>query len=169
MAGRVLSFKQYVGGADNVQVIEMFPKSQKTFSYNFADQDVSGYTFSLDYQSIMLDSVAYDNITGNVNFTSTSVTGYFDNYASANASTYINTASAASGIVSLTIPENRYSGNILPNARSNVVMTVASFEWETDDTPVQKELHRWAIIERWEPQVTPGDPAENTSPAFIAL
>ena len=169
MAGRVLSFKQYVGGADNVQVIEMFPKSQKTFSYNFADQDVSGYTFSLDYQSILLDSVAYDNLTGNVNFTSTSVTGYFDNYTSANASTYINTASAASGIVSLTIPENRYSGNILPNARSNVVMTVASFEWETDDTPVQKELHRWAIIERWEPQVTPGDPAENTSPAFIAL
>ncbi len=42
MAGRVLSFKQYVGGADNVQVIEMFPKSQKTFSYNFNDQDVSG-------------------------------------------------------------------------------------------------------------------------------
>ena len=169
MAGRVLSFKQYVGGADNVQVIEMFPKSQKTFSYNFADQDVSGYTFSLDYQSIMLDSVAYDNITGNVNFTSTSVTGYFDNYTSANASTYINTDNAATGIVHLTIPENRYSGNILPNARSNVVMTVASFEWETDDTPVQKELHRWAIIERWEPQVTPGDPAENTSPAFIAL
>ena len=92
-------------------------------------------------------------MTGNVNFTSTNVTGYFDNYTSANASTYINTADAASGVVTVTIPSNRYTGNILPNARSNVVMTVASLEWQTDDTPAQTDLHRWAIIERWEPQV----------------
>jgi hypothetical protein len=169
MSGRVLSFKQYVGGADNVMTIELFPKSQKTFSYNFANADVSGYTFSLDYQSILLDTVSYDNLTGNVNFTSSNVTGYFDNYTQPSANTYINTDDASTGVVHLTIPENRYAGNILPNARSNVVMTVASFEWQTDDTPVQKELHRWAIIERWEPQVTPGDPADNTSPAFIAL
>lgn len=169
MSGRVLSFKQYVGGADNVQVIELFPKSQKTFTYNFANANVSGYTFSLDYQSILLDTVSYDNLTGNVNFTSTNVTGYFDNYTSANASTYIDTTSAATGVINVTIPSNRYTGNVLPNARANVVMTVASFEWQTDDTPAQTDLHRWAIIERWEPQVTPGDPADNTSPAFISL
>jgi hypothetical protein len=169
MSGRVLSFKQYVGGADNVMTIEMFPKSQKTFSYNFANSNVSGYTFSLDYQSILLDNVTYDNLTGNVNFTSTNVTGYFDNYTQPSANTYINTADAATGVINVTIPSNRYTGNILPNARSNVVMTVASLEWQTDDTPAQTDLHRWAIIERWEPQVTPGDPADNTSPAFIAL
>jgi len=169
MSGRVLSFKQYVGGADNVQVIEMFPKSQKTFIYNYGGSNVSAYTFSLDYQSILLDTVTYDNLTGNVNFTSTNVTGYFDNYTQPSANTYIDTADAATGVVSVTIPSNRYAGNILPNARSNVVMTVASFEWQTADTPPQTDLHRWAIIERWEPQVTPGDPADNTSPAFIAL
>ncbi len=32
MAGRLLSFKEYLGGADNVQVIELFPRSQKHFN-----------------------------------------------------------------------------------------------------------------------------------------
>jgi len=167
MSGRLLSFKEYIGSANNVQVIELFPRSQKTFTYNFGS-DVSGYQFSADYQSLLLSDVTYDRVTGDPNFADTTVSGYFTNTANVSPSN-INNASAASGTVTLTIPENRYTGNILPNARANVVMTVLSFQWTTDDSPVQQDLHRWAIIERFDPQVgkVPGDPADEAS--FVAL
>jgi len=167
MSGRLLSFKEYIGSANNVQVIELFPRSQKTFTYNFGS-DVSGYQFSADYQSLLLSDVTYDRVTGDPNFADTTVSGYFTNTTNVSPSN-INNASAASGTVTLTIPENRYTGNILPNARANVVMTVLSFQWTTDDSPVQQDLHRWAIIERFDPQVgkVPGDPADEAN--FVAL
>lgn len=167
MSGRLLDFKEYIGSANNVQVIELFPRSQKSFTYNFGS-DVSGYTFSADYQSILLNTVTYDRVTGDPNFADSTVSGYFTNTANVSSS-FIDTTSAASGLVTLTIPADRYTGNILPNARTNVVMTVLSFQWTTDDSPVQQDMHRWAIIERFDPQVgkVPGDPADEAS--FVAL
>lgn len=169
MAGRLLSFKEYLGGADNVQVIEMFPRSQKTFTYDF-NANVQAYTFTADYQSIVIDSVAYDNVTGNINFASSNVSGYFTNTANITPGTYINNTSAASGTVSFTIPQNRYTGNLIPDARANVVCTVVSFQWETDDTPAQYDSHRWAIIERYEPEVGKV-PISNieAEPGFVSL
>ena len=168
MSGRLLDFKQYLGGADNVQFIEMFPDDQKTFSYNFG-QDVSGYEFTADYQSLLLDTVTYDRVTGNPNLADTTVSGYFTNTANITAGTYINNASAVSGVVEFTIPQNRYTGNVLPNARANVVCTVVSFQWQTDDTPIQTQRHRWAILERFDPKVgkVPGDPGDEAT--FVAL
>lgn len=167
MSGRLLSFKEYIGGANNVQVIELFPRSQKAFTYDFGE-DVSGYTFTADYQSILLDTVTYDRVTGDPNFADTTVSGYFTNTANVSPS-MIDTTQAAAGTIELTIPENRYTGNVLPNARSNVVMTVLSFQWTTDDSPVQQDLHRWAILERFDPQVgkVPGDPADEAN--FVSL
>ena len=167
MSGRLLDFKEYIGSANNVQVIELFPRSQKSFTYNFGS-DVSGYTFSADYQSILLNTVTYDRVTGDPNFADSTVSGYFTNTANVSAS-FIDTTSAASGLVTLTIPADRYTGNIFPSARANVVMTVLSFQWTTDDSPVQQDMHRWAIIERFDPQVgkVPGDPADEAN--FVAL
>ena len=87
MAGRLLSFSQYLGGADNVKVLELFPGDQKSFTYQYGTDDVSGYTFTADYQSILLSSLAYDRITGDPNFTDTTVNGYFTNAANVNAAT----------------------------------------------------------------------------------
>ena len=169
MSGRLLSFSQYLGGADNVKVVEMFPDDQQAYTYNFNNANVSGYTFSADYQSILLSEVTYNNITGEPNFTDANVSGYFTNTANVTAGTYINQASAASGLVTLTIPEQRYTGNVLPNARANVVATVLSFQWQTDDTPPQKQRHRYCILERFDPKVgkVPGDPANESN--FVAL
>ena len=167
MAGRLLSFKDYLGGADNVQVIEMFPRNQKTFQYNFGGDDVSGYTFTADYQTLVVDSVTYDRVTGDINFADSSITGYFGTATTINPGTYIDTSSATSGFVNFTIPENRYTGPITPDARNNVVLTVVAFEWQTDDSPVQKDMHRWAIVERWEPGVSPGDPTLQST--FVKL
>ena len=50
--GRLLDFSQYLGGPDDVEVIEMFPRQQKKFQYNFGS-NVSTYTFSADKQTIV--------------------------------------------------------------------------------------------------------------------
>lgn len=164
--GRLLDFSQYLGGPDDVEVIEMFPRQQKKFQYNFGS-NVSAYTFTADKQTLVLDTVTYDRDTGNINFTDTNVIGYFDNTANISAATYIDKSQANTGIVTFTIPEQRYTGTILPNARENVVLTVVGFEWADASTPPRKELHRWAIVERWEPGVTIGDPTLDSS--FVKL
>lgn len=165
MSGRLLDFKQYIGGADNVITVELFKRSKKTYTYNFGF-NVSGYTFSGDYQSILLDSITYDRATGLPNFTDTKVLGYFDNYATI-ASGNFDTTDAATGEIVFTIPPDRYTGNVYPNARDLVVATVIGFQW--DDGSVTQNTHRYLILERWEPGIDMGDPRENVSPAYTAL
>jgi len=156
MSGRLLSFSNYLGQANNVQVIEMFPSTQKTFDYDFG-ADVSSYTFEADYQTIVVDTMTYDRVTGDPNFADTEVVGYFANAEIGNAN--IGTGQASSGIISLTIPSQRYTGPITPDARTNVAITVASFKWtDAGSTPTTTDSHRWAIIERYEPDVSPGNP-----------
>jgi hypothetical protein len=166
--GRLLDFSQYLGGPDDVEVIEMFPRQQKKFQYNFGS-NVASYSFSADKQTLVLDTVSYDRDTGNINFTDTNVIGYFDNLGNI-ANTNIDTSIASTGVVTFTIPENRYTGTIMPNARENVVLTVIGFQWNTlssNTQPSAKDMHRWAIVERWEPGVTIGDPTLDSN--FVKL
>ncbi len=165
MAGRVLSFKEYLGGSDNVQVIEMTPSMQKTFSYSYGS-NVSNYAFEADYRTIVVDTLTYDRVTGDPNFTESSVLGSFAN-AEIDANNII-TTDAVNGNIDFTIPAQRYTGNIIPDARSNVAITVTSFKWTNNDvTPATTDMHRWAIIERWEADVTPGNPS--LSAGFTAI
>lgn len=165
MSGRLLSFSNYVGGADNVQVIELFPSSQQTFTYNF-NTSITGYTFEADYQTIVVDTMTYNVSDGQPNFTSSIVTGSFANAEISGTNIVVTNASA--GIVDLTIPKNRYTGNIIPDARTEVPITVVSFKWtNTNVTPSTTDSHRWAVIERYEPDVTIGKPTLSTG--YIAV
>lgn len=165
MSGRLLDFKAYIGGADNVQVIEMFPSTQRTFTYDYG-ANVSAYTFEADYQTIVVDTLTYDRTTGDPNFTESTVVGYFAN-AEIGAANIV-TTDAATGIIKFTIPSQRYTGNIIPDARSNVAVTVVGFKWtDGGTTPTTTDSHRWAIIERYEPDVTPGNPRNEAG--FIAI
>jgi hypothetical protein len=156
MSGRLLTFSQYLQGADNVKVEEMFPSTQKTFTYNYG-VDVSNYDFHADMQPIVVDTMTYNVNDGQPNFTSSNVTGSFANAEISNVN--IVTTSAASGEIDFTIPAQRYTGPLLPDARSNVVITVVSFRWTNKNvTPNTTEGHRWAIIERYEPDVVIGNP-----------
>lgn len=159
MSGRVLDFKNYIGGADNVIVEEMFNSTQKAYTYNYGF-DVTGYTFEADYQTIVVDTITYDRVTGDPNFTDSAVVGYFANAEVSNS--FINTSSAASGLITFTIPSNRYTGNVIPDARSNVAITVVRFGWtDTTTTPNITDSHRYAIIERFEPDTTIGNPRDS--------
>jgi len=165
MSGRLLTFSQYLGGADNVKVEEMFPSTQQTFTYDYGT-NVSGYTFEADMQSIVIDQMTYNTNDGLPNFTTSAVLGFFANSVILNSN--IITTNAAAGTINFTIPANRYTGPIVPNARENVVITVVAFKWTNGGvTPTTTDSHRWAIIERYEPEVQIGNPT--LSSAFIPL
>ena len=72
MAG-VLNFQQYIGGPDQIKIEQIFPSNQKTFLYNF-DQDITGWTFAVDYQTLVVDSIAFNRNTGQPNFSAISGT-----------------------------------------------------------------------------------------------
>jgi hypothetical protein len=165
MSGRLLDFKSYLGGADNVQVKEDFPSSATTYRYDYG-ADISNYNFELSSQTIVIDTLAFDRNTGEPNFANSNVVGYFANTEIAGGN--INVVDAGAGTVDITFPSQLYTGNIVPDARANVPINVISVKWtDSSPTPNVTQSHRWAIIQRWEPDVTPGNPRDEAG--FIAL
>lgn len=157
---RLLDYADFVGGPD-VITIEMFPRNQKKFTYNFG-VNISAYQFSADHQSIVIDQVSYDRSSGDPNFADSKVIGTFANVTLIDPS-YITVTNAATGTVEFTIPEQRYTGQIIPNAREKVVATVVTFQWNESSAPTAvKEAHRFLVLERYEPGVNPGDPTLET-------
>jgi hypothetical protein len=157
MAGNgVLSFKQFIGGADQLILKQDFPSSQSSLIYNY-EQDISGWTFSADFQTIVVDSLAYDRYTGDPNFANSTVIGSFPKQE-ITGPTAPAVIDAASGTVKFTIPADMYTGPIIPDARKNVPICVLGFTWTTSDSPTQTQTHRWAVVQSYEPDVELGDP-----------
>jgi hypothetical protein len=166
MAG-VLTVDQWLGGPDQVKVESTFPSSAKTYVYDFG-QDVTGWTFELESQTVVVNTIAYDRITGEPNFANSQVVGYFPKLG-ISTSTNISVVNTTHGVVNVTHPANLYSGPILPDARANVPLTVVSFTWTDNNSPKQINSHRWAKIMAWEPLVTPGDPTLSTNTNYVSL
>jgi hypothetical protein len=166
MAG-VLTFAQFVGGADQLVLKQDFPSSQTSLIYNF-NQDISGWTFEADYQVIVVDSLAYDRYTSEPNFANSTVIGSFAK-AEITGDTAPTVVDAPSGTVKYTIPSGMYTGPIIPDARQNVPIAVLGFTWTTDDTPTQTQTHRWAVVQSYEPDVTIGDPTTDAGYTALSL
>lgn len=166
MAG-VLNFANYIGGADNIEIEQIFPSTQKTFVYNF-NTDITGWTFHLDQQTIVVDAMAFDRTSGEPNFANSNVIGYFPK-TNITTSTYVSVVNASSGTVAITFPGNMYSGPVLPDARKHNPITVVGVSWSNNSSPVNIDTHRWAFIQSWEPGVTPGDPVLDGSYTAINL
>jgi len=165
MAG-VLSFSQYLGGPDDINIEQIFPSTQRTFNYNFA-RDITGWVFNIDQQTIVVDEVAFDRNTGSPNFANSTVIGYFP-FEQITTSSYVTNRTDATGLVSITTPTGMYDGPILPDARKNVPITILGVTWTDTSNPPQINTHRWSFIQSWEPGVTPGDPAADGSYISIA-
>ena len=155
MAG-VLNFQQYIGGPDQIKIEQIFPSNQKTFLYNF-DQDITGWTFAVDYQTLVVDTVAFNRNTGQPNFTDSRVIGSFAK-VEVTGDNAPDVVDASAGTLKVYIPAGMYAGPIIPDARQNVPITVVGVTWTDDSTPAQINTHRWAFIQCWEPDVTVGDP-----------
>jgi len=155
MAG-VLNFQQYIGGPDQIKIEQIFPSNQKTFLYNF-NQDITGWTFAVDYQTLVVDAVTFNRNTGQPNFTDSRVIGSFAK-VEVTGDSAPDVVDASAGTVKVYIPAGMYTGPIIPDARQNVPITVVGITWTDDSTPAQINTHRWAFIQCWEPDVTVGDP-----------
>jgi len=173
MAG-VLTLSQWLGGPDQVIVESTFPSSSKTYAYNFG-QPITGWSFDLKSQTVVVDQISYDRITGTPNFANSQVIGYFPEQQ-ISTSTYINVASTTYGYVNVTHPPGLYTGSILPDARANTPITIVSFTWSIPNetihgatVPTQINSHRIGKIMAWEPPVTPGDPILSDGYTSIVL
>lgn len=155
MAG-VLSFSQYLGGPDNINIEQIFPSTQRTLNYNYG-RNIAGWTFNVDYQTIVVDTISFDRNTGSPNFANSSVIGFFP-VGQVTTATYVTVTNSSAGLVNVTVPGDLYSGPILPDARKNVPITIVGVTWTDTSSPPQVNTHRWAFIQSYEPGVTPGDP-----------
>jgi hypothetical protein len=160
MAG-ILDFQQYIGGADQIKIEQAFPSDQKQLNYNFG-VNVTGWTFSADYQTLVVDQITFNRYTGQPNFTNSRVIGSFSaqDLTGDDAPAVLN---ATTGVVALKIPAGMYDGPIIPDARENVPIVVVAFTWTNAEAYPQTNTHRWAFIQCWEPDVAVGDPTESTS------
>lgn len=166
MAG-VLNFQQFIGGPDQVKVEAQFPSTQRTMQYNFG-QNITGWTFELDHQTIVVDTVAFDRNTGEPNFSTSRVIGYFPK-VEIDVATYVSIVNTSTGLVNITIPANMYAGPILPDARKDVPLTIVGVTWKTGGNINQIQTHRWVFIQNWEPDVTPATPTGSTNPLYTAI
>jgi len=168
MAG-VLTFSQYIGGPDQLVIEQSFPSNQRSVVYNFK-QDTSGWNYSADYQTIVVDTVQFNRYTGAPNFSNSRVIGYFPKVDIAPGSGLEpEVINPAEGTVLVTFPTQMYDGPIIPDARKNVPIVVFSFTWNTVGTPIQIYSHRWAFIQAWEPDVELGDPTLEVNYTGISL
>ena len=165
MAG-ILSVNQWLGGPDQIKCEAIFPSTQKTLQYNFG-QDITGWTFEVDHQTLVVDTLAYDRYTGEPNFATSEVIGTFPKVEVSGSNIVV--VSASAGTVNITIPANMYTGPIIPDARKNIPLTVVGVTWKTAGALNNINTHRLAYINNWEPDVTAGDPTTSTSPQYTAL
>ena len=171
MAG-VLNFAQYVGSPDDIICEQWFPSSRRTLIYNY-QQNITGWTFAVEFQTIVVDTVSFLRYTGQPNFNSSTVIGTFpvQTMASFAGGIYVPTIlNAATGTVRVIQPNLMYAGPIIPDARKNVPITVFSLTWTDVNSPIANvNTHRYALVQAWEPGVTAGDPTLSTSPLYSAL
>jgi hypothetical protein len=155
-----------IGGPDQVKIEQIFPSTQKTFLYNFGT-NITGWTFIVDYQTIVIDTITFDR-SGTPTFDTSQVIGSFPKVvvAAPYAPVVIN---PTLGTVNIFIPANMYLGPIIPDARQNVPITVVGVTWSDASTPPQINTHRWAFIQNWEPGVVAGDPTLATEYSALTL
>ena len=155
MAG-VLNFQQYIGGPDQIKIESVFPSNQRTLLYNFG-LNITGWTFSADHQTLVIDEIAFNRNTGQPNFSNSKVIGSFAKVelTGGNAPSVVD---VALGTVKVYLPAAMYTGPIIPDARQNVPITIVGVTWSDNNSPTQINTHRWALIQSWEPDVTVGDP-----------
>lgn len=163
----ILNFQQYVGGPDSVQVEQSFPSNQKTVVVNF-QKDITGWTFTADHQTLIVDSVKFNRASGQPNFGDSTVIGSFpkEEITGPLAPQVIN---ASLGTISLHFPAGMYTGPIIPDARQNVPITVLSLTWTDTGTPAQVNTQRFALVQCWEPDVVIGDPTQDADYTALTI
>ena len=166
MAG-VLTLGQYLGGPDDIKCEQVFPSQQQSLLYNF-NQDITGWTFRTDVQTLIVDTLTFNRNTGEPNFADSNVIGSFAKTTlTGNVAPAV--VSPSMGTVQVFLPANMYTGPIVPDARQDVPVTVVAVTWTDASAVPQINSHRWALIQSWEPGVAIGDPKLATGYTAMTL
>jgi hypothetical protein len=161
----VVTFSQWLGGDDKTQLLKAVPSARKILQYNFG-VDVTGWTFSTTYQTIVVDSIATDRLTGEPNFANSTMLGAFPETTIAGADEP-SVEDALQGLVNLYIPADMYTGAIIPDKQKNIPIVVVGFSWTTATSPAEADNMRWGIIQNWQPLAPEGDPT--TEVGYVPL
>lgn len=151
-----VTFNEFIGGPDVIDLANAYPSSQSKILITIGDgaTDISAYTFTADYQTLIIDTVTYDR-SGAANFKDASTLGSFDKVEMAGADIPA-IDNASEGKVILTLPANMYTGPIIPRAREKVPVTIVGFTFEDADGNIS--TIRFPIMMNYEPDVVVGDP-----------
>lgn len=151
MAG-ILSFSEYIGGTEPAILEQTYPSTQEILTLNFGE-DVAGWTFEFDTQTLIVDKITYDRNTGDPNFATSTIKGYF---AKAEITGAVSIVNAGAGTVAITRTGGVYTGPIIPDARLNIPLTVYSLTYT--NALGERDTIRFVYIQCWEPDVAPTDP-----------
>ena len=160
MAG-VLTFSQYIGGPDQLIMEQTFPSNQQSviYKYGTVTGGIAAWTFTADYQTVVVDTVTFNRYTGAPNFANSLVLGTFPSVVltGTDLPSIINSVDATAFV---NFPKEMYAGPIIPDARKNVPIVVFGYQWTIPSAgaPDQIETHRWGLMQAWEPGVSPNDP-----------
>lgn len=191
MAG-VLSFSDYIGGPDNINLLQVFPSDQRIYTYDFGT-DATDFKYALDYQTLVVDPITFGR-DGTPNFSTSQTIGYFpkvdlhgvaggfavagadfdpdvDGDGQASAGVYVRTLEGNPTKVQVLYPAAMYIGPIVPDARSKVCLTVVSFSWANGLTTNKSEnsSFRFGFLQCYEPDAPIGDPTEEAGFTAIVL
>jgi hypothetical protein len=157
MANGVLTFDQYIGGPDQVIIEQAFPSTQRSVIYDYS-RDITGWTFSADYQTLVVDTISFNRYTGAPNFANSTIIGSFAKVDISGGPLQPVVVDSGLGTVKVTFPSGMYPGPIIPDARENIPIVIFSFTWNIAGNPAQILSNRWAFIQCYEPDVVIGNP-----------
>ena len=144
MANGILNISRYLETLQTITELgNTFPSSQTTLNFTVGGSGVDGWTATIQWKTLIIDSY-YENLDGTPNFSQSQVFGYYEGGSANQYST---------GTISL--PENMYTGPMLPAATTNLPITVVNISWLKGQQTYDINL---ALIQNWEPGVTIGDP-----------
>lgn len=172
MAG-ILSASEFLGGPDNITTKQIFPSDQTSTVGTVTNDDgtpvdLTGFTFTADYQTLIVDEIAFNRLTGAPNFSKSKVIGSFPKVDLAGGFEPA-ILDPLAGTFIVHFPAGMYDGPIIPDARVNVPITVYSLTWSDASTPAQTFSKRWCLIQNYEPGVTVGDPTQDVNYTALTI
>jgi len=162
-----LTFNEFIGGSNVVPLRNAYPSERSKILITIGDglTDITGYTFEADYQTLIVDPVTYDR-AGNANFAESVTIGSFPKVEMTGADVPV-IDNAAIGTVVLILPENMYTGPMIPRARTKVPITVVGFTFYDVDDNIT--TIRFPIMMNYEPDVEVGDPTLDINYTALTL
>ena len=148
----------FVRSNDLPIVVELAVNESHLVEYQFGNQDVSGWTFTANTQTIILDrfQVRTDR-DGNQTPAFGRIIGEIED-AMVVDPTNIDTTDAANGNIVLTVPPNRYTGNILPAYQGQVPITVLTLAVNDGNKVENRTI---LVVEQYAATASVDEPSEN--------